>query len=161
MGCILSFKWIFAIIGYRIAAGRGALFGFLLGWYVDTLIHRPTIHFTFRRHSPDDFAGQHRQGDGRWQQSDYGRQQRTYRQGGPHRPGWQPYVNTELQDAYRTLGVSPDATDDEVRQAFRRLALRYHPDRAAAHGEAARQEAEQQFRKVTQARDIVFRDRGL
>ncbi len=154
MGCILSFKWIFAIIGYRLAAGKGALAGFLLGWYVDTLIHRPTIHFTFRRHTMDDFAGQRRQ-------NDYSRQQRTYRQGGYRRPDWQPYVNTELRDAYRTLGVPENATDNEVRQAFRQLALRYHPDRAAAHGEAARQEAERKFTMITQARDIIFRARGL
>ena len=34
-----------------------------------------------------------------------------------------------FDDPYKILGVSPDATDDEIKQAYRRLAKQYHPDR--------------------------------
>jgi hypothetical protein len=34
-------------------------------------------------------------------------------------------------DPYGVLGVGPDATDDEVRAAYRRLAWRFHPDKGA------------------------------
>ena len=33
-----------------------------------------------------------------------------------------------MGDPYKVLGVSPDATDDEIKQAYRRLAKKYHPD---------------------------------
>ena len=39
-----------------------------------------------------------------------------------------------LDDAYETLGVSPDAPDDEVKLAYRRLMSRHHPDKLAARG---------------------------
>ena len=39
-----------------------------------------------------------------------------------------------LEDAYETLGVSPNAPDDEVKRAYRRLMNRHHPDKLAARG---------------------------
>lgn len=130
MSCLFSFKFLFALIGWRLWGGRGLFFGFLIGWLIDSMYRRPTIRFTsytFHTSQP------------------------------PHTP----YVDVTLQEAYRTLGLSETATDEEVRQAYRQLALRYHPDRFAAQGEAAKAEAEKNFREATEARDIIFRARGL
>lgn len=138
MSCLFSFKFIFAIIGWRLGRGWGLFFGFLLGAYIDSMFRRPTVHFTFRRGSADDYSG--------YQKDEH---------------MWQPYVDVTLQEAYRTLGLRETATDDEVRQAYRELALRYHPDRVASQGETAREEAETKFREATEARDIIFRARGL
>ncbi len=54
------------------------------------------------------------------------------------------------EDPYRALGVSPDATDAEIKRAYRRLARQHHPDRNP--GDAA---AEERFKAVQSAYDAI------
>ncbi|MDO5618603.1 DnaJ C-terminal domain-containing protein [Kocuria sp.] len=54
------------------------------------------------------------------------------------------------KDFYAVLGVSKEATDAEIKKAYRSLAKKYHPDRNA--GDAA---AEQKFKEISEAHDVL------
>lgn len=57
-----------------------------------------------------------------------------------------------MQDPYRVLGISPQATDDEVKQAYRALAKKYHPD--VNNGSP---EAEARMKEVNEAYSTVMK----
>ena len=54
------------------------------------------------------------------------------------------------EDFYDTLGISREASDNDIKSAYRKLAMKYHPDRN--QGDAS---AEQKFKDVSQAYEIL------
>ena len=66
-----------------------------------------------------------------------------------------------LDDAYKVLEIEPTATDDEVRKAFRKLALKHHPDRVATLGEDIRRASEEKFRQINNAKEKIYKARGM
>ena len=66
-----------------------------------------------------------------------------------------------LAEAYKVLEVEPTATDDEVRAAYRRLALKHHPDRVATLGEDIRRAAEEKLQQINEAKERIWKARGL
>ncbi len=131
-----SLKWTFAVAGLAFTRSiPGAFAGLLLGWLVEGFFQRPKVHFYYERRT---FDGQ--------------------QSAGYERPG---YVPAGVLAAYQMLGISPDASDDEVRQAYRRMAMKYHPDRVATQDEETRSRAERLFKAVGEAKERIFKYRGL
>lgn len=62
---------------------------------------------------------------------------------------------------YQTLGIAPEATDDELRRAYKQLALAHHPDRVAHLGQGAVELATRRFREISEAYEALRRLRGL
>lgn len=68
---------------------------------------------------------------------------------------------SSLEEAYKVLEVSPDASDDEVRAAYKKMALKHHPDRVATLGEDIRKAAEEKFQDINNAKERIYKARGM
>lgn len=66
-----------------------------------------------------------------------------------------------LEAAYKVLEIAPDATNDEVRAAYRRLALKHHPDRVATLGEDIKKAAEEKFQEINNAKERIYKARNM
>jgi len=67
----------------------------------------------------------------------------------------------DMQSAYKVLGISPNATNDEVKTAYRKMALQHHPDRVATLGEDIRLAAEKKFKEINDAKERIYKERGM
>ena len=66
-----------------------------------------------------------------------------------------------LEEAYKVLEIAATATDDEVKAAYRRLALKHHPDRVATLGDDVKRAAEEKFQQINSAKEMIYKARGM
>lgn len=66
-----------------------------------------------------------------------------------------------LEEAYKVLEIDPSATNEEVRAAYRRLALKHHPDKVATLGEDVKKAAEEKFQQINNAKERIYKTRGI
>ena len=62
---------------------------------------------------------------------------------------------------YRILEIDPSASNDEVKKAYRKMAIKYHPDKVATLGEDVQKAAEEKFKAVNQAYEAICKERGI
>ena len=58
-------------------------------------------------------------------------------------------------DYYKILGVEKDATPDQIKKAYRKIAIKYHPDKWGDAPEAERKDAEEKFKKAAEAYSVL------
>lgn len=56
---------------------------------------------------------------------------------------------------YEILGVTKSASDDEIKNAFRKLSLKYHPDRQNGKSDSEKKDAEEKFKEIAEAYSIL------
>ena len=62
---------------------------------------------------------------------------------------------------YKILEIDPSASNDEVKKAYRKMAIKYHPDKVATLGEDVQKAAEENFKAVNQAYEAICKERGI
>ena len=69
------------------------------------------------------------------------------------------YKDTE--SAYKVLEIDSNATADDIKTAYRKMAMKHHPDKVAYLGEEFRKAAEEKFRKLNEAYETIKKERGI
>ena len=67
----------------------------------------------------------------------------------------------DLDSAYQTLGVSSNVSDEELKKAYRKIAMENHPDKVGHLGEDVRKAAEEKFTSINLAYDKIKKQRGI
>jgi DnaJ like chaperone protein len=71
------------------------------------------------------------------------------------------FATSDRSWAYKVLEVERSATDEEVKKAYRRMAVKHHPDKVAQMGDDVQRAAAEKFRKVQEAYEHVKRERKI
>ena len=73
-----------------------------------------------------------------------------------------PYTkSTDADWAYRALGIERSATDEEIKKAYRKMAMKYHPDKLNGLGEDVKKAGAEKFRAVHEAYEHLKKERGM
>ena len=62
---------------------------------------------------------------------------------------------------YAVLGLTETATDEEVKKAYRQMAIKFHPDKVASMGEEFQKGAKEKFQKIQDSYEAIKKRRGM
>lgn len=71
------------------------------------------------------------------------------------------FGGADISTAYKILEIDETVSDAELKKAYRRMAVRYHPDKVAQLGDDVKKSAEEKFKKVGEAYEIIKKERGI
>jgi len=67
----------------------------------------------------------------------------------------------DIDSAYKILEISSEASDDEIKKAYHKMAVKYHPDKVAHLGEDIKTAAKEKFQKLNAAYEEIKKQRGV
>ncbi len=67
----------------------------------------------------------------------------------------------DTESAYNILEITQNATDEEIKKAYRKMAVKYHPDKVSNLGEDIQNAAKEKFQQLNAAYEQVKKQRGL
>ncbi|MBA3706430.1 MAG: TerB family tellurite resistance protein [Bacteroidetes bacterium] len=67
----------------------------------------------------------------------------------------------DVNSDYKILEIEKSVTDDEVKKAYRKMAVKFHPDKVASLGEEMQKGAHEKFQKVQEAFENIKKQRGF
>jgi DnaJ like chaperone protein len=67
----------------------------------------------------------------------------------------------DTTSAYRILEITPDATPEELKKAYRRMAIKYHPDKVAHLGDDVQKAANAKFQELNAAYEQIKKEKGI
>ncbi len=67
----------------------------------------------------------------------------------------------ETDSALKILEIERSASDEDIKKAYRKMAMKYHPDKVSQLGEDYRKSAEEKFRKVNEAYEKIKKERNM
>ncbi|MCX6255401.1 MAG: TerB family tellurite resistance protein [Bacteroidia bacterium] len=67
----------------------------------------------------------------------------------------------ETDSSYKILEIDPSSSNNEVKKAYRRMAMKYHPDKVSHLGDDFRKTANEKFKKVNEAYEKIKRERNM
>lgn len=70
-------------------------------------------------------------------------------------------TETNSDWAYKVLGVEKNAPDEEVKKAYRKMAMKFHPDKVNTLGEEIKKQAEEKFKEIQKAYETIKKERNI
>lgn len=71
------------------------------------------------------------------------------------------FMPERIKNPYTILQIPENATDEEVKKAYRRLAVKHHPDKVSHLGDEVKKDAEAKFQEINNAYQMIKRERGM
>lgn len=71
------------------------------------------------------------------------------------------FEGESIENAYKILELEPTATDEQVKKAYKKLALKHHPDRVATLGEDVKRASEEKFKSIVAAYEKIKKERNI